>query len=525
MQRIKKLKVNNLYFKIYIYFKMEFLKNYFGIGSKKVVPKKIEPKKFKDIISDLIHAIWDVESKKLEQLDFKLLINKIIDEIDINIQYPDIQYDGKQYHNYTILMFIIMKWSYRDDDNMNYIITELINRGAKLDLQNKDGETALMLVIKKSYGEGFALKNVTLLIEKGANLDLQDKHGDTALMISLSLPRYSKVATLLIENGAELELQNKGGRTALMKATNKNVCELLIDRGAKLDSRDKYGHTALMFSLKYFEVAKLLIDRGADLDLQNEEGLTALMLFVDAKLYYIHYYNSNKTNYIEIIELIVKEKKAKLNLLDKNDETALIKAINNSDSDVCKDVCEILIKGGVELDLQNKDGRTALMEATNINFNKDVCELLINRGAKLDLQDKYGYTALMLSIGIYYNSVYDDTNLNISKLLINKRADLDLKNKDGLTVLMLATKKMENIENSGVNDYRKKYIDNYKYIINLLKYEIAINKIGIVKNKNIPEDIMNKIKSFLDGDKPKSKKRRKSKKSSKRRKSSKRKRN
>ncbi|MEM4367206.1 MAG: ankyrin repeat domain-containing protein [Candidatus Anstonellales archaeon] len=65
-----------------------------------------------------------------------------------------------------------------------------------------------------------------------------------------------------------------------------------------------------------------------------------------------------------------------------------------------------LVLEGANLDLQDNDGRTALIWAT-MNNNKGVVELLVKLGANLDLQNKYGRTALMVAALIHDEGIVE----------------------------------------------------------------------------------------------------------------------
>src|SRR5208283_2405562 len=121
------------------------------------------------------------------------------------------------------------------------------------------------------------------------------------------------------------------------------------------------------------------------------------------------YYNSkfdytNKT-YYEILDL-----------KDKNGDTALMLAAWNDH----KDIVNLLIKAGADLNLKNNFGDTALIWATTYN-QKDIAELLINEGANINLKDINGDTALILA----------SFNKDIIELLIKAGADVNLKNNYG----------------------------------------------------------------------------------------------
>ena len=82
----------------------------------------------------------------------------------------------------------------------NNIAEMIINAGANLNLQYKDGNTALNLAIEKGN------KNIAeMLIKKGANLNLQENDGFSALMIALDKGN-NKIAEMIINAGANLNL-------------------------------------------------------------------------------------------------------------------------------------------------------------------------------------------------------------------------------------------------------------------------------------------------------------------------------
>jgi ankyrin repeat protein len=290
---------------------------------------------------------------------------------------------------------------------------QLIDKGAKLGLQNKDGWTALMFAIDKGHS------NVAQsLIDKGAGLDIQNKEGYTALMFAID-KGHSDVARSLIDEGAGLDLQNKDGWTALMFAIYKghsDVARSLIDKGAKLDLQNKDCWMALMIAIDkgHSDVAQSLINKGAGLDIQKQDGWTALMFAIDK-------------GHSDVAQSLI-DKGAKLDLQNKDGYTALMFAIYEGHSDVAQS----LINKGAGLDIQKQEGWTALMFAID-KGHSDVAQFLIDEGAGLDLQNKEGWTALMFAI-------YEGHS-NVAQSLINKGAGLDIQKQDGCTALMFAIDK------------------------------------------------------------------------------------
>ena len=125
------------------------------------------------------------------------------------------------------------------------------------------------------------IEGVRKAIEEGVDVNIQNKDGYTALMIA-SERGYFEIVKLLIEKKAKLDIQNEYGCTALKFASIYNwidIAEFLIEKKAKLDIQNEYGWTLLMEAIYYGRRNKLiksLLKGGADKDIKNNEGETAL---------------------------------------------------------------------------------------------------------------------------------------------------------------------------------------------------------------------------------------------------------
>jgi ankyrin repeat protein len=87
---------------------------------------------------------------------------------------------------------------------------------------------------------------------------------------------------------------------------------------------------------------------------------------------------------------------------------------------------------GVDIDIQDDDGFTALMYACDKN-NIEIVKLLIENGSAINIQNNDGFTALMYAC--------EKDNIEIVKLLIENDADINIQNNDGITALMIVCKK------------------------------------------------------------------------------------
>lgn len=240
-------------------------------------------------------------------------------------------------------------------DLVNHFINIKVNIDRKI-----NSRTALITAVEKSF---FAI--VHKLIEAEANLNLQDDKGKTALMLlveeddlwTISFQDYFECVQKLIKAGTDLNLQDNNGKTALMRAVEKshiNIVQKFIEAETNLNLQDKDGKTALMLAAKSrsFQCAQELIEAGAALDLQDKYGKTALMTAVG----YVHSYykghcilwdwefqNEFRTNALKFVQKSVKAG-ANLNLQDKDGNTALMLAAKMNHIEIEKELQNAIIK-------------------------------------------------------------------------------------------------------------------------------------------------------------------------------------
>ena len=119
----------------------------------------------------------------------------------------------------------------------------------------------------------------------------------------------------------------------------------------------------------------------------------------------------------------------------RSDEEA-VRALESGEQN--KDVAELLIAKGADVNARTVDGYTPLHQATILGL-MDVAELLIAKGADVNAKNKDGTTPIHLASIKAHNE-------DIAELLIANGADVNAKDKDGLTPLAYAKK----IRNGGV---------------------------------------------------------------------------
>ena len=121
---------------------------------------------------------------------------------------------------------------------------------------------------------------VEILLRGGAELDLQARDGGTALMWAAS-NGHERVVELLQQHGAEVNAQANDGVTALMLAArdgHEPVDEVLLRHSAEINLQASKGYTALMYPAIYGHPAIVLrlLRAGADTKLRADDGKSAL---------------------------------------------------------------------------------------------------------------------------------------------------------------------------------------------------------------------------------------------------------
>lgn len=297
-------------------------------------------------------------------------------------------------------------------------LTKLIE-GGKVDDEDPhvDGVTALHVAAQSGH-----LTTVELLLAAGANVDVKDDEDRTALMLAVK-GNYGKISALLVKSGA-----------------NPNT---------KYVDADGEVHNLLMDAImvENLEFALLLVENGADLYYKDSKGVTTLL-------------QASHRGMTEVVAaLLEKHSKTKeRNYIDEPSEegvTPLIAACSEGH----KEVVDLLIKAGADVNAKDKDATNALMAAA-ARGQKDVVQSLLNAKCDINAQNSDGHTALMFAYNgknqvqtlfeRYDQYIGDDqetddggtgpviqkaleSHIALVDLLLKKGADPSLKDKQGNT--------------------------------------------------------------------------------------------
>ena len=172
-------------------------------------------------------------------------------------------------------------------------------------------------------------------------------------------------------------------------------------------------------------------------------------------------------------------------------------------NEVNLEMCELLIEGGADVNLQDNSGNTPLILAI-LEFDLEMCEILIESNADVNLQNNRGDTPLHIAAR---NSEYLPI-LDIIDLLIQKGANPTIANGNGDTLvdneLVQEVVERHNTEREG--------IDIANFVNELNEYE-GSKKYKRKTKKNKRKSKKNKRKSKKSKRKSKKKKSRRTKKS------------
>lgn len=158
----------------------------------------------------------------------------------------------------------------------------LIERGARLEAQDQQGNTALLLAAMRGDNLGM----LKLLLAKGADIQHRNQRQDSILhLVALS---DSPEMLSYLERTELVNARNQESQTPLLLAAasgNGEMIKLLLKQGAEVNHVSKEGYTPLLYAglvADYpAEAVRLLIQAGAEVNVSDGDGRTPLVLAVE----------------------------------------------------------------------------------------------------------------------------------------------------------------------------------------------------------------------------------------------------
>lgn len=225
------------------------------------------------------------------------------------------------------------------------------------------------------------------LINSGADLNLKNIHSESALFYSAS----TEVAKLLISKGAVPDQKNISGETPLLLSCAKGDSELakfLIESGASVnhtDNTDNEGWNVLHYGVfkQNTDLVKFLLSQNCKIDQMTRDSLTPIMI----SSFNLDYPMSE---YLLSVGSNINKKGA-----------GGVSPIGWLFFDVdpaedyfflLKNMLELFIKNGANINSKDNDGNTPLMYATSLGL-KTIVDILMENGADPTIMNHQGLTA------------------------------------------------------------------------------------------------------------------------------------
>ncbi|CAG9980499.1 unnamed protein product [Clonostachys byssicola] len=277
------------------------------------------------------------------------------------------------------------------------LVELLLNHGADINLQGKDGSSPLGIAARQGHEEivdllldraakvGFPSIKAAILggqvqiAEKliGSEYDLQDEAMGEILQLAC-LQGFGSLAESLIQNGANVNFSDWDRHGSVLQAAaqqdNEEIIQLLINNGAYINSTSGTPGTALHVAIEngHENIVTLLIDHGADVNIQGGHYGSTL----EAASFH---------GYEDIVRLLIGHG------ADINSKGGRYgSALQTASSFGYENIAVLLIDHGADVNSEGGEFCTAL-QAASYSGHESIVRLLIDHGANIDIKGgKYG---------------------------------------------------------------------------------------------------------------------------------------
>ncbi|KAJ3499541.1 hypothetical protein NLG97_g247 [Lecanicillium saksenae] len=321
------------------------------------------------------------------------------------------------------------------------LVTILADEGADVNSKNDQGSTPLHWCVPPNFFE-----TTQALLHKGADSNEPDKYGHRPLHWAIT---DSTITRLLVEHGAMVDSKTNGGETPLLWSTLAGQIEVmatLLDLDASIDAQNQYGFTALHAAAftGSLEAARQLIHRGANCNIKDKDGWTALQTAIVKGKHELVELLKEVTHDGEKISRQVSQTLSHLDVLYLMQEMAARKATRSVVVSGLRNVINsgwtsrllALLEDGADINaIDEIGGMTALTHAAWLGA-EDMVSLLLEHGANINLRDRDDRTALHWAT--------EGTYAGLVEILLDHGAEIDIR-VNGWTPLLLAGRKWDGL--------------------------------------------------------------------------------
>lgn len=224
-----------------------------------------------------------------------------------------------------------------------------------------------------------------LLVDNGADVNLSGSNGRTPLSFAAER-RNDNIIKMLLEKGAAVEAKDNTGRTPLSWAAessrNENSIRILLERGAEIESKDDAGRTPLSWAAgrrkpdAYDFYDTSIMDAPGISDGENDMNIIKMLLQAGANV------ESKDINGRTPLSWAAQgsSEKIPIQVLPKEQEEGLVNLGTYTSTREIRDITELLLEAGADLNAKDHHGRTPLRWATDCG-NEKVVKLLESAGA------------------------------------------------------------------------------------------------------------------------------------------------
>lgn len=253
--------------------------------------------------------------------------------------------------------------------------------------------------LNRAVMEG-SIETVRQLLEEGVDVNVKLDFGWTCLLSAVQ-GNHEEIVHLLLDQGANPLVKKENGATPFIIAGttgNVSLLKLFLSKGSQVNECDVNGFTAFMEAAQYGkeDALRYLYTQGANVNLKrvvDEEkmriqkgGKTALM-------------DAAKFSTLSIVELLMDEMQADVNICDNLNRNALVHVLSNTDWTPDKEkIALFLLDRGADVNKRHEDGKTTLILAVEKQSQDLVKAILEKEEVDIDANDRKGKTALKVAV-------------------------------------------------------------------------------------------------------------------------------